>query len=350
MENIEPLIHPIESNQDICRIFLTDSIRLTIDLTLRQIKKYLLVSQANIFLYDSDGALRCYADAETYPEIIVKFAQYCASKKKSQRVTRAQIQESEITFPSNLSQNFIAFFVPIQIKNQTLGILYAGEPWQQNTLRLNHFRQLQLMALAFRKVFQGAILNSKEKVAYSLMPSALYFIQKDIYQGHFIRKIKERFTSLIEVSNLIHSYYDQNELIRVVIASAQSVLRSQSAALFMLDEKTNELYFDVISGDNSASLVGKRIPAGEGIVGLCVQNKEPIIVNDAINDSRVYQVTEDVKTKTRNLMAVPLLVENDCIGVLEVINTLDRPTYATEDLRLFESFAASVAIAIQNRC
>ena len=65
-------------------------------------------------------------------------------------------------------------------------------------------------------------------------------------------------------------------------------------------------------------------------------------------DKRVYhQVTAEVNAVIRNLMAVPLLVGETCIGVLEVINTLDRPKFTHEDLRLFQSFSYSVAIAIQ---
>jgi hypothetical protein len=61
---------------------------------------------------------------------------------------------------------------------------------------------------------------------------------------------------------------------------------------------------------------------------------------------QVDQVSREI---TRNILAAPLLIEGEAIGVIEVINTIDRPAFSEHDLEIFESFSDSVAIALQRR-
>lgn len=61
-----------------------------------------------------------------------------------------------------------------------------------------------------------------------------------------------------------------------------------------------------------------------------------MIINDAMNDPRVYrEVDKASHFVTRNIMAAPLLVEGQVIGVIETINTIDRNSFTEEDLELF---------------
>ncbi len=171
--------------------------------------------------------------------------------------------------------------------------------------------------------------------------------------ANLIQKLKQSdhtLHSVLEVSNLINSSRELREMIQAVLYSARKIIVAESASLFLMDENTGELYFDIISGDESEGLQGMRIPQGQGIVGICAQEKRSILVNDAQNDPRLYKKVDEVsRTITRNLMAAPLLVEDRTIGVIEVINTVDRSTFSERDLQVFESFSDSVAIALQRR-
>jgi sigma-B regulation protein RsbU (phosphoserine phosphatase) len=138
-------------------------------------------------------------------------------------------------------------------------------------------------------------------------------------------------------------------MIQTVLYSAKRVIRAESASLFLVDEKTGELYFEIIAG-NKKDLKGFRIPRGQGIAGITAATKKSLIVNDAQNDARVFRQVDQVSREiTRNILAAPLLIEGEAIGVIEVINTIDRPAFSEHDLEIFESFSDSVAIALQRR-
>ncbi|HMU85588.1 MAG TPA: SpoIIE family protein phosphatase, partial [Leptospiraceae bacterium] len=170
--------------------------------------------------------------------------------------------------------------------------------------------------------------------------------------AHLNHKIKEsdhQLKSVLEVSNLINSSRELSEMIQTVLYSAKRVIRAESASLFLVDEKTGELYFEIIAG-NKKDLKGFRIPRGQGIAGITAATKKSLIVNDAQNDARVFRQVDQVSREiTRNILAAPLLIEGEAIGVIEVINTIDRPAFSEHDLEIFESFSDSVAIALQRR-
>jgi sigma-B regulation protein RsbU (phosphoserine phosphatase) len=90
-----------------------------------------------------------------------------------------------------------------------------------------------------------------------------------------------------------------------------------------------------------------RVPLGQGIAGWVVEHREPVLVNDAQHDPRFFG-TLDKKTgfTTVAMIAVPLIVNEKAIGVIEVFN---KPGgFGQDDLELIATFASSAAFAIEN--
>ncbi len=161
---------------------------------------------------------------------------------------------------------------------------------------------------------------------------------------------EKRLECILEVVKLINSSQELNEMIYSILTIAKKVLNAQGASMFMLDKKKESFYFASLAGIKTEGLREVRIPVGKGIVGICAQEKKPIIVNDAEKDERIYrQSGELAQFVTKNLIAIPLLIESKCIGVLEVINTIGREKFTQEDLNVFESFSDSVAIAMHRK-
>ena len=47
-------------------------------------------------------------------------------------------------------------------------------------------------------------------------------------------------------------------------------------------------------------------------------------------------------------MCVPLIHQEDIIGVMQALNRIDRKPFSDDDIRIFSIFATQVAMAIQN--
>jgi DNA-binding response OmpR family regulator len=93
---------------------------------------------------------------------------------------------------------------------------------------------------------------------------------------------------------------------------------------------------------------GLRLRSGQGLVGWVMQTGESAIITNTSDDSRFFSgIDEQTGFQTRSLLAVPLQVRDQVIGVLEVVNKLSSE-FTVNDLDLVKTIAASAAIAIDN--
>ncbi|MFA6315898.1 MAG: GAF domain-containing sensor histidine kinase [Elusimicrobiota bacterium] len=152
---------------------------------------------------------------------------------------------------------------------------------------------------------------------------------------------------LLEASCLIASKLDLGELLKTILELGSKVVGSERTSLFLLDEKTQCLYFDVALG-LGPEVSSLRFPLGQGIAGTVAQERKPLIINDARADPR-WSSKADAKTGfvTRSLLAVPMVHQGKLIGVLEAINKT-AGGFDETDVSVFDSLAAQAAVAIEN--
>jgi len=167
---------------------------------------------------------------------------------------------------------------------------------------------------------------------------------------HATRLRETELQGLIDTSRLIHSaIHDLNRLLMLVVRITSDMLEAEGATIVLQDLKTGDLVFHSISGKESAKLKSFRIATGEGIAGSCVQTRQPVVVNDTQNDTR-FSARADKKSgfKTRSILCVPLLIDDNCIGALEAVNKKQDRGFDEHDLLLAEAVASQIAVAIQN--
>ena len=159
-----------------------------------------------------------------------------------------------------------------------------------------------------------------------------------------------RLRTLMEVSKIINTTMDLQELLNSIMGSSKDVLNAEGSSLMLIDEGTDELFFNVTTGAGKDKLKEIRIPVGKGIAGIVAQENKSINVEDAVNDSRIFkQADKATKVLTKNLIAVPMHVRDKVVGVLEVINAKDRQYFDEYDVDLLQSLADHAGIAVHNR-
>lgn len=262
-------------------------------------------------------------------------------KQKSSEVYRQGTTISE-----GLSIERATATILLTIPEGDLGVMVLEKPKNVEHFYDNEFYLVRSLSASFSLLLRSAITSDDQ--LYLKLGNSLMMLLENTFLNQRSRESDNRFKAVLEVSNVINSSRQLDEMIEAVLYSAVHVIRAESASLFLIDETTGEMVFDVITGNQK--LKGIRVPQGQGIVGLCAIEKRPILVNDAVNDSRVYRSVDEVsQMTTRNLLACPLLIESECIGVIEVVNTLGRADFSPADLEVFMSFSDSVAIAVQRR-
>lgn len=165
---------------------------------------------------------------------------------------------------------------------------------------------------------------------------------------HLYRETESRLKTLDllhQISQEITSTLDLERVLTTTTLSVKELLGGSTASILTVDG--DALTFQVATGNSSAEIKPFRVPLGQGIAGWVVEHKQPVIVDDVQNDPRFFG-TLDKKTGfvTQNLIAVPLVVNDRAIGVIEVFN---KPGgFTSADQELLATFASSAAFAIEN--
>lgn len=176
-------------------------------------------------------------------------------------------------------------------------------------------------------------------------PMSLVLI-RDISQS--LRRIEE-LKALKELSTLLTSTLDVNEILRRIMARTHNLMGVEASSLLLKDEQKDELVFRVVVGEYSAAVIGRRLRPGQGIAGWVMQHGLPQIVPDVRQDSRFFQgVDYDTGFTTKSLVCVPLRLREKVIGVIQVLNGPADRVFTQDDVNLLSTIAAHAATAIDN--
>jgi len=158
---------------------------------------------------------------------------------------------------------------------------------------------------------------------------------------------QESLEMLVMVSRLLSSKLDISELLTTIMRLASRVVGAERASLYLLDEKNQELYFDVALG-LPEDVQKMRFKLGEGVAGTCAKEGRSTIINDVASDPR-HSKKADAKSGfvTRSLLTCPMIIKGKAIGVVQAINRVDGD-FSETDKNNFEAFASQAAIAIEN--
>ncbi len=158
-----------------------------------------------------------------------------------------------------------------------------------------------------------------------------------------------RYERLIELSRQLNSTLDLNALLDQIILAAIELTDSEAASILLIDPQTGELRFEAASDISSGARDAIVVPKEGSVAGWVVTHGEYVLVPDARNDPRWFGAVEKaVKTKTRNMLAVPMRAHTKVIGALEAVNKRNDVPFTDDDVNTMMTLAAQAAVAIEN--
>ncbi|HCM26195.1 MAG TPA: Fis family transcriptional regulator, partial [Treponema sp.] len=159
-----------------------------------------------------------------------------------------------------------------------------------------------------------------------------------------------KFNTLIEINTLINSNYaDARSLLTRILESATRLSEGEASSLLLVDKVAKKLYFEIALGSKGPDVQKFSLNIGEGIAGWVAQHNTSLIVNDVESDRRFFSdISKQIGFPTRTMLAVPMRMKDECIGVIELINKKDGKYFTDDDLQWVEIFANQAALAFQN--
>ncbi len=172
-----------------------------------------------------------------------------------------------------------------------------------------------------------------------LRSQQLHATRKRLDQVHLLYQISQAITSTLDLKTVFHQ---TTEL-------AASILQAKAATLFSIDTKQRELVFMVTKGAAAQVLEEKRIPLTHGVVGWVAMHGQPLIVNNT-QKSKLFNSAVDSQTgfSTRNIVCVPLRIQDRTVGVLEVLNKETEEGFTSADAEWLTTMGQQSAIALEN--
>jgi GAF domain-containing protein len=136
-------------------------------------------------------------------------------------------------------------------------------------------------------------------------------------------------------------------LLQATVEVARAIFSAQASSVLLYDETTDELVFEAVAGAGSDTLVGERLPSSTGIGGWVLVTRQSIVLDDVSQDPRF---AEEAAKKTgyvpKGLMCVPLIPDEEPLGVLYVLDRPQNARFSLEEMELLGLFGNQAAIAL----
>src|SRR5450759_3512730 len=172
--------------------------------------------------------------------------------------------------------------------------------------------------------------------------------------AHLYERGQRRLNDLMavaEVGSKINSILDLNDLLTQVVQLIGSRFGYYHVQIFLVERGSNRAYFKASSGhglnekwqrEGRSMLIGK-----EGIIGWVAQHGEPLLANDVSAEPRYIPDDPRLLPDTRAELAVPLMVEGEVLGVVDVQST-EKGALGQDDIFVMRTLADQIAVAVSS--
>jgi len=148
-------------------------------------------------------------------------------------------------------------------------------------------------------------------------------------------------------AGMLPSEESHRALLQSIVDVARAIFGAKASSIFLLDEEADELVFEAVAGEGAETLVGKRFPSSTGVAGWVLVTRQSLVIEDVSQDPRFSKdVAESTGFVPKGLMAVPLLHDEQVLGVLEVLDRPARSQFSLVEMDVLGLFANQAAIAL----
>lgn len=158
---------------------------------------------------------------------------------------------------------------------------------------------------------------------------------------------QERFAKLFQVSRVIGASLDLQTVLDQVMDAIIQLTEAERGFLMLLDDD-GILNVRVARNFDQETLDNTAFALSRTVTRRVLETGQPIVTTNAQEDPRFANQQSVVTHALRSIMASPLRVRGQVIGVVYVDNRVRTGLFSEEDLDVLDTFAGQAAIAIEN--
>jgi GAF domain-containing protein len=140
----------------------------------------------------------------------------------------------------------------------------------------------------------------------------------------------------------------EQDLLQTIVEATVTLFEAEASSIALFERDPDRLEFRVAAGAQGAGAIGLSVPPSRGIVGYVFSTGQPLALSDVMSDPRFDRATaERTGYVPRSIAAVPLIDDQQSVGVLQVLDKHTSPTFSLRDMELLAVFARQAAAAIR---
>jgi phosphoserine phosphatase RsbU/P len=147
---------------------------------------------------------------------------------------------------------------------------------------------------------------------------------------------------LTRLADALNTTLDLQTLLKRTADLVRAVIDYRIFAILLINDRTNDLRMRFQIGHTS-EIERMRIKMGQGVVGQAAQERQAVLINDVTTAENYINANPQVRSE----MAVPLIVKNRLIGVID-IQSEQVGYFKPEHLHLLQLTASRIGQAVEN--
>jgi adenylate cyclase len=171
--------------------------------------------------------------------------------------------------------------------------------------------------------------------------------EQDIQDARALRQDYEKLRIAHELSQSIGVETDLDVLLEKILEKAFEIFPADNGVILMRLEDTSRLVPMVVRGRSGEIGVGD-VRISRTILNEVVEEKQAVLSSDAMMDSRFSGAHSIILGNIRSTMSVPLLLDQQILGVIHLDSTVERGAFTEKDLQILTGFARQASVLINH--
>ena len=153
-------------------------------------------------------------------------------------------------------------------------------------------------------------------------------------------------TTLYEISAVISNHYDLQTSLEKSMKILKNSLNLENCVVHILEEDILHVFASIELSKFQKTLASYKV--GEGVTGMVAESKEPVVVENIHNNSLFLNKSGKRDFNGKSYVAVPLVIDNEAIGVLGAVITKTAEIQLDDTVRILTIVSSLFAQTIHS--
>lgn len=190
-----------------------------------------------------------------------------------------------------------------------------------------------------------ASLSNGDVLRLGELELIIRIIRYPVGRTHALARIENPDSIVSPIAQALTSLLDLNDVLRKAIDMAITETGADEASIWLVDERTGDLYLEADHGIQDSTIRRMRLPVVDSLAGMVIETGLPQRAN-------AHDHSQPIKVKTGYLVNavvyVPLTLAGVTFGVLSAAHHKPDVSFSKSDEHLLATIGEFTAIAVQN--